>query len=122
MTQRFLPYGRQALDEQDIAAVAEVLRGDWLTTGPTVDAFEIAFAAACGAEHAIACSNGTTALHLALAGLDIGPGDVCVVPAITFMATANAARYCGADVVFADVDPDTGLMTPETLESRAIPE
>ncbi|MAK65162.1 MAG: UDP-4-amino-4,6-dideoxy-N-acetyl-beta-L-altrosamine transaminase [Maricaulis sp.] len=116
MTQRFLPYGRQALDEQDIAAVAEVLRGDWLTTGPTVDAFEIAFAAACGAEHAIACSNGTTALHLALAALDIGPGDVCVVPAITFMATANAARYCGADVVFADVDPETGLMTPETLD------
>ena len=116
MTHRFLPYGRQALDEQDIAAVAEVLRGDWLTTGPTVDAFEIAFAAACGADHAIACSNGTTALHLALAGLDTGPGDVCIVPAITFMATANAARYCGADVVFADVDPDTGLMTPDTLE------
>ncbi len=115
MTHRFLPYGRQALDEQDIAAVAEVMRGDWLTTGPTVDAFEIAFAAACGAEHAIACSNGTTALHLALAGLDTGPGDVCIVPAITFMATANAARYCGADVVFADVDPDTGLMTPDTL-------
>ncbi|WP_203294152.1 UDP-4-amino-4,6-dideoxy-N-acetyl-beta-L-altrosamine transaminase [Maricaulis parjimensis] len=116
MTQRFLPYGRQALDEQDIEAVAEVLRGDWLTTGPTVDAFETAFAAACGAGHAIACSNGTTALHLALAALDVGPGDVCIVPAVTFMATANAARYCGADVVFADVDPETGLMTPETLD------
>jgi UDP-4-amino-4,6-dideoxy-N-acetyl-beta-L-altrosamine transaminase len=116
MTQRFLPYGRQALDEQDVEAVAEVLRGDWLTTGPAVDAFETAFAAACGAEHAIACSNGTTALHLALAALNVGPGDVCIVPAVTFVATANAARYCGADVVFADVDPETGLMTPDTLE------
>ena len=113
----FLPYGRQALDDSDIEAVVEVLRGDWLTTGPAVEAFDTAFAAACGAEFAVSCSNGPTALHLALAALDTGPGDICIVPAVTFMATANAALYCGADVVFADVDPDTGLMTPETLEA-----
>jgi len=115
MSHTFLPYGRQAIDQSDIDAVTEVLRGDWLTTGPAVDAFERDFAAATGADHAIACSNGTTALHLALAALDVGPGDTCIVPAITFMATANAAIYCGAGVVFADVDPDTGLMTPDTL-------
>ncbi|WP_339748839.1 UDP-4-amino-4,6-dideoxy-N-acetyl-beta-L-altrosamine transaminase [uncultured Maricaulis sp.] len=116
MAKPFLPYGRQSIDDSDIEAVARVLRSDWLTTGPAVDAFEADFAATTGAQHAIACSNGTTALHLALAGLDVGPGDVCIVPAITFMATANAAVYCGADVVFADVDAATGLMTPETLQ------
>lgn len=116
MTQPFLPYGRQSIDDSDIEAVTQVLRSDWLTTGPAVDSFEADFAACVGAEHAIACSNGTTALHLALAGLDVGPGDVCIVPAITFMATANAAIYCGAEVIFADVDSETGLMTPDTLD------
>ncbi|RKR00165.1 UDP-4-amino-4,6-dideoxy-N-acetyl-beta-L-altrosamine transaminase [Maricaulis maris] len=115
MAQHFLPYGRQSIDESDIEAVVEVLRGDWLTTGPTIDALEAAFCDAVGAAHAVACSNGTTALHLALAAEGVGPGDVCIVPAVTFMATANAAIYCGAEVVFADVDPDTGLMTPNTL-------
>jgi UDP-4-amino-4,6-dideoxy-N-acetyl-beta-L-altrosamine transaminase len=115
MSSSFLPYGRQAIDEADIQAVVEVLRGDWLTTGPAVDAFDRAFAEAVGADHAVSCSNGTTALHLALAALGVGEGDVCIVPAITFMATANAARYCGAEVVFADVDAETGLMTPDTL-------
>jgi UDP-4-amino-4,6-dideoxy-N-acetyl-beta-L-altrosamine transaminase len=115
MANRFLPYGRQSIDHSDIAAVVEVLRGDWLTTGPTIEALEEAFAEAVGADHAVACSNGTTALHLALAAEGVGPGDVCIVPAITFMATANAALYCGAEVVFADVDPDTGLMTPASL-------
>lgn len=116
MSASFLPYGRQAIDDSDIDAVVEVLRGDWLTTGPAVDAFDTAFAEATGARHAVSCSNGTAALHLALAGLGVGEGDTCIVPAITFMATANAARYCGAEIAFADVDPDTGLMTPDTLE------
>lgn len=115
MSKRFLPYGRQSIDESDIDAVVEVLRGDWLTTGPTINALEAEFAGIVGAEHAVACSNGTTALHLALAAEGVGPGDTCIVPAITFMATANAALYCGARVVFADVDPETGLMTPESL-------
>jgi len=109
----FLPYGRQSIDEDDIAAVAAVLRGDWLTQGPAVEAFENALAARTGAAHAVACANGTAALHLACLALGLGPGNAVVVPSITFLATANAARYVGAEVAFADVDPDTGLMRPE---------
>ena len=111
----FLPYGRQTIEDDDVAAVAEALRGDFLTTGPTVEAFETAFAAKVGARHAVAVSNGTATLHLAMMALGVGEGDVCVVPSITFLATANCARYVGAEVVFADVDPDSGLITPDTL-------
>ncbi|WPZ36937.1 UDP-4-amino-4,6-dideoxy-N-acetyl-beta-L-altrosamine transaminase [Thalassobaculum sp. OXR-137] len=107
----FLPYGRQCIDEADIAAVAEVLRGDFLTTGPTVDAFEAAFAAAVNALYAVACSSGTAGLHLAMMALGVGPGDVVIVPTVTFLASANCAVYVGAEPVFADVDPDTGLTT-----------
>ena len=115
MTPPFLPYGRQTIEADDIAAVAEALRDDFLTTGPRVEAFETAFAEAVGAQHAVACINGTAALHMAMLALGIGPGESCVVPSITFLATANCARYVGAEVVFADVDPTTGLMTPQTL-------
>lgn len=120
MTAGFLPYGRHVVDQDDIDAVVGVLKGDWLTTGPTVEAFEAALTAALGARQAVACSNGTTALHLACAALGLGPGDTLIVPAVTFLATANAARYCGAEVVFADVDPDTALMTAETLDAALI--
>ena len=112
----FLPYGRQTVDDDDIAAVTAVLRGDLLTTGPAVAAFEKAFAAAVGARHAVSCSSGTAALHLAALALGLGPGDGVVVPAITFLATANAARFVGAEVIFADVDPQTGLMEAAHLE------
>lgn len=111
-----LPYGRQSIDDDDIAAVAEVLRGDFLTTGPKVEEFETALCEATGAPYAVACSNGTTALHLAAIALGLGPGDAAIVPSVTFLATANAARYCGADVIFADVDPETGLMAPGHVE------
>jgi UDP-4-amino-4,6-dideoxy-N-acetyl-beta-L-altrosamine transaminase len=114
--QKFLPYGRQHIDDDDIAAVAAVLRSDFLTTGPVVDAFEKAFRNCVGARHAVVVSSGTAALHLAALAAGLGEGDFAVVPAITFLATANAVRYAGAEVVFADVDPDTGLMTPQTLE------
>lgn len=110
-----LPYGRQTIEDDDIAAVAEVLRGDFLTTGPMVEAFETAFADTVGARHAVACANGTAALHLAMLALKVEPGEVVIAPSVTFLATANCARYVGAEVVFADVDPDTGLMTPQTL-------
>ena len=110
-----LPYGRQTIEDDDIAAVAEALKADFLTTGPTVDAFERAFAETVGARHAVACANGTAALHLAMLALDVKPGEVVIAPSITFLATANCARYVGADVVFADVDPTSGLMTPQTL-------
>ncbi len=115
MTKSFLPYGRQHIDDDDIAAVTRVLHSDYLTTGPEIPAFEREFAAAVEAPHAVSCNSATAALHLALAGLGVGPGDVCIVPTVTFLATANAARYCGADVVFADVDPETGLLTAQTL-------
>ncbi len=113
--ENFLPYGRQTIDDQDILAVAAILRSDYLTTGPAAEAFERAVADFVGANHAIACSNGTAALHLAMMALGVSPGDAVIVPTMTFLATANAARYCGADVIFADVDPDTALMTPATL-------
>ena len=115
MTARFLPYGRQSVDQADIDAVIRVLKSDYLTTGPEIEKFETALCAATGAGEAVACSNGTTALHLALAALGVGEGDLCIVPTITFMATANAVRYCGGRVIFADVDPETGLMTRATL-------
>lgn len=115
----FLPYGRQVIDDDDVAAVAEVLRGDFLTTGPTVDAFEAAFAAAIGARYAIACSSGTAGLHLAMLALGIGPGDVVVVPTVTFLASANCAAYVGAEVAFADVDPGTGLMQVAHAQAAA---
>lgn len=103
----FIPYGRQEIDEDDIAAVVEVLRGDWLTTGPAVERFELAFAGLVGAQHAVAVTNGTAALHLAMLAAGVGPGDEVIVPTMTFAASANAARYVGADVVFCDVRPDT---------------
>lgn len=112
----FLPYGRQDLDETDIAAVVQVLRGDWLTQGPAVEAFEAALAAQTGAAHAVACANGTAALHLAYRALGLEAGDAVVVPANTFLATASAARLAGAEVAFADVDPDTGLIGPEQAD------
>jgi UDP-4-amino-4,6-dideoxy-N-acetyl-beta-L-altrosamine transaminase len=114
-----LPYGRHLIEPDDVAAVVEVLTGGHLAQGPRVVAFESALAAKVGAVHAVGCSSGTSALHLALAALDIGPGDLCVVPAITFLSTATAARFCGAEVAFADVDPVSGLMTAETLREAA---
>jgi len=113
--QPFLPYGRQTIEDDDVAAVVEALKADFLTTGPRVEAFEAAFAQTVGARHAIACSNGTTALHLAMAGLAVKRGEAVIVPAVTFVATANAARFQGAEVVFADVDPSSGLMTEGRL-------
>lgn len=111
-----LPYGRQTIDDDDIAAVVEVLRDDLLTTGPKVEQFERALCDVTGANYAVACSNGTTALHLASLTLGLTKGDCVIVPAITFLATANAARYCEADVVFSDVNPETGLMEVKHLE------
>lgn len=110
-----IPYGKQFIDQDDINAVSEVLASDYLTTGPKVEEFESLVSAKLGAAHAISCSSGTAGLHLVLLGLGLGPGDYVVVPAITFVATANVVRYVGADVIFCDVDPDSGLMTAETL-------
>ena len=112
-----IPYGRQQIDDDDIAAVVDVLRGDWLTTGPAVDRFEQAFAELVGASHAVAVANGTAALHLAMLAAGVGPGDEVIVPTFTFAASANAARYVGADVVFADVLHGTLGVDLEHVES-----
>ncbi|HYC02702.1 MAG TPA: UDP-4-amino-4,6-dideoxy-N-acetyl-beta-L-altrosamine transaminase [Azospirillaceae bacterium] len=113
----FLPYGRQGIDDEDIAAVVAVLRSDWLTQGPMSASFERAFADRVGARHGVACANGTAALHLACLALGLSEGDAVIVPSVTFLATANAVRYCGAEVVFTDVDPDTGLMRRADAEA-----
>jgi UDP-4-amino-4,6-dideoxy-N-acetyl-beta-L-altrosamine transaminase len=115
MTQRVRSYGRQLIDEADIASVVEVLTSEWLTTGPMVDAFEAALSKVVGADHAVVCNSGTAALHLAMKANDMTPGDAIVVPAITFVATANAAILAGLEVVFADVDPTSGLMGIEHI-------
>ncbi|HEU4839749.1 MAG TPA: UDP-4-amino-4,6-dideoxy-N-acetyl-beta-L-altrosamine transaminase [Micavibrio sp.] len=109
----FLPYGCQTIEADDIAAVAESLSSDYLTTGPKVAEFEKEFCKVVRAKHCIVVGNGTHALHLACLAAGLGEGDYAIVPSVTFLATANAVRYCGADVLFADVDPSTGLMRPE---------
>ncbi|MSP68178.1 MAG: UDP-4-amino-4,6-dideoxy-N-acetyl-beta-L-altrosamine transaminase [Alphaproteobacteria bacterium] len=111
----FLPYGRQSIDADDVAAVARAVEGETISRGAQVSEFERAIERRTGAQTAVACANGTAALHMAALALQLQPGERVIVPAITFVATANAARYVGAEVTFADVDPDSGLMTPETL-------
>ena len=118
---RLLPYGRQTIDETDIAAVVEVLRSDWLTTGPAVGRFEEAFSAAVGAGAAVAVSNGTAALHLAMLAADIGVGDEVITTPLTFAATANAVRYTGGTVVFADVQRNTLNIDPEAIRAAITP-
>ncbi|HKK13416.1 MAG TPA: UDP-4-amino-4,6-dideoxy-N-acetyl-beta-L-altrosamine transaminase [Gammaproteobacteria bacterium] len=117
----WLPYGRQCLDEDDVQAVVEVLRSDWLTTGPQVEAFEAEFAARVGAGEAVAVSSGTAALHSAMNALAVGPGDEVIVTPMTFAASANCILYQGARPVFADVDPDTLLIDPEAVERLVTP-
>lgn len=115
-----IPYGRQDINDDDVAAVVAVLKSDWLTQGPTVRAFEQAIAKSVGARHAIAASNGTAALHVACLALGMGRGDLLWTVPNTFVATANAARYCGADVDFVDIDPHTYLMSVEALERKLV--
>lgn len=116
-----LPYGRQNIDDGDIAAVVEVLRSDWLTTGPKVAEFEQAFAETTGAVHAVAVANGTAALHCAIYALNIQPGDEVIVTPMTFAASANCILYQGGTPVFADVEPDTLLIDPERVREKVTP-
>ena len=109
----FLPYGQHAIDEDDIAAVIKILKSDHLTSGPATKLFESALVNQTGADFSICCSSGTAALYMALMAANIGPGDIVIVPSITFLATANVVRFVGAKVVFSDVDPNTGLMRPQ---------
>ncbi|MCP4668341.1 MAG: UDP-4-amino-4,6-dideoxy-N-acetyl-beta-L-altrosamine transaminase [Deltaproteobacteria bacterium] len=113
-----IPYGRQSIDEEDIQSVVEVLRSDWLTTGPKVDAFEHALADYVGAQYGVAVSSGTAALHCAMYALGIGPGDEVILPPMTFAATANCVVFQGGTPVFADVQPDTLLIDPVAVEEK----
>ena len=113
-----IPYGRQFIDADDIEAVINVLRSDWLTQGPAIARFEQEIARYCGAAHAIAVTNGTAALHLACLALNVGPGDIVWTTPNTFVASANCALYCGASVDFVDIDPRTFNMSPELLAEK----
>lgn len=110
MTKRSIPYGRQSIDAADIQAVAEALQSDFLTQGPKIAEFENAFAQYIGATYAVAVANGTAALHLCALALNVKPGQKVITTPITFAASANCIRYCGGDVVFADIDPETYLL------------
>jgi UDP-4-amino-4,6-dideoxy-N-acetyl-beta-L-altrosamine transaminase len=116
-----LPYGRQVIDDDDIAAVVEALRSDWLTTGPAVERFEADVRAFTGAKHGVAVCNGTAALHAAMRALGVGPGDEVIVPPMTFAATANCVLYQGGTPVFADVEPDTLLIDRQAVEAAVTP-
>jgi perosamine synthetase len=116
MPDRQLPYGRQWIDDADVEAVADVLRGDYLTTGPAVERFEDGLRTATGAKHAVVLNSGTSALHAAYFAAGLGPGDEIVTTPMTFAATANAALYLGATVRFADIDPATGNLDPMCAE------
>ena len=114
----FLPYGRQTVTADDIAAVEEVLRSPWLTQGPAVPAFEQALSEAMDVPHAVAVNSATSGLHLACLALGLGPGDWLWTTPITFVASANCGRYCGAKVDFVDIDPATGLMSLQALATK----
>lgn len=113
-----IPYGKQDVRPEDIAAVETVLRSDWLTQGPTVPRFEAALAEYCGAEHAVAVNSATSALHIACVALGLGPGDILWTSPNTFVASANCALYCGATVDFVDIDPRTYNMCATALEAK----
>jgi perosamine synthetase len=115
---RLLPYGHQRIDDCDVQAVIDALRSEWLTTGPKVREFEQAFARSVGAGEAVAVSSGTAALHAAMHALGVGPGDEVIVPALTFIASANCVVYQGATPVFADIDPETLLINPADAAAK----
>src|SRR3954464_8094774 len=117
----FLPYGKQSIDEDDIAAVVETLRSDWLTTGPKVGEFEEAFAAWVGARYAVGFSSGTSALHGAAFAAGLRTGDEAITSPITFAATANCVLYQGGNPVFADIREDPLNIDPEFVSARITP-
>ena len=115
---KHIPYGRQDITDADVAAVAEVLRSDWITQGPVIERFERAVAKYCGAKYAVAVSSGTAALHISCLVAGLGAGDYLWTSPNTFVASANCALYCGAQVDFVDIDPRTYNMSPERLAEK----
>ena len=114
----FVPYARQSINEEDIAAVTNVLRSDFLTQGPAVPAFEHAIRTYCNAAYGVAMNSATSALHVACLALGVGPGDIVWTSPISFVASANCALYCGARVDFVDIDPDTFNMSVAALSAK----
>lgn len=121
MPDRFVPYGRQLIEDDDVEAVTQALRSDYLTTGPMVERFEAGLAAAAGVRHAVAVNSGTAALHAAYSAIGLGQGDEIVTSPLTFAATGNAALYCGARPIFADIDADTGCLDPAAAAAAMTP-
>jgi len=113
-----IPYGRQDISEEDIAEVVAILHSDWITQGPAIERFERAIVEFTGCAHVIAMANATAALHLSMISLDLGPGDTLWTSPNTFVATANAALYCGATVDFVDIDPSTYCMSVSALREK----
>lgn len=113
-----IPYGRQTIEDEDVAAVAAVLRSDFLTQGPAVPALEAALTAQAGVAHAVAMNSATSALHVACLALGVGPGDRVWTTPVTFVASANCALYCGAEVDFVDIDPGTFNLSVERLAEK----
>jgi len=114
----YLPYGRQSLGKEEIQKVVQVLRSDWITTGPVVQKFEQNFAKQVGAKYAVSVNSGTAALHIGCLALGLKPGDEVITTPMTFVATANAILYCGAKPVFVDIDPVTLNINPDLIESK----
>lgn len=117
----FIPYGRQSINEQDIEAVVNVLKSDYLTTGPKIAEFERKVADYTGAKYAVAIANGTAALHAACYAARIGDGDEVITTPITFAASSNCVLYCGGTPVFADINPETYNISPEDIERKITP-
>src|SRR3989338_6837434 len=113
-----IPYGRQNISEKDIQAVVDVLRSEYLTQGPAVPAFEQAVANYCGAQHGVAVNSATSAVHIACLALGVGKGDVVWTSPITFVASANCALYCGADLDFVDIDQRACNLDTERLAEK----
>ena len=116
-----IPYGHQSIDQNDIRSVTEALKSDWLTQGPAIEKFENAIAQKVSAEYAIACSNGTAALHLACLAAGIGPGDEVIVPTLSFAASANCVLYCNGTPVLCDIKLDTLTIDPDEVEKKITP-
>jgi UDP-4-amino-4,6-dideoxy-N-acetyl-beta-L-altrosamine transaminase len=111
-----IPYGKQDITEEDIQAVTDVLKSDYLTQGPKIAEFEAAFAEYIGCNYAVAVSSGTAALHLSALAMNIKPGDKVITTPVTFVASANCVHYCGGEIIFSDIDPDTYLLDIENLK------
>ncbi|WP_350654815.1 UDP-4-amino-4,6-dideoxy-N-acetyl-beta-L-altrosamine transaminase [Pseudoalteromonas sp. D48-MNA-CIBAN-0056] len=118
MTNKVIPYGKQSISQDDINAVIDVLKSDWLTQGPAVPAFESAIAEYCGAHYACATNSATSALHISCLALGVGKGDIVWTSPISFVASSNCALYCGADIDFVDIDLETGNMSVAALQEK----